>query len=299
MTVPVGTVVQAELKVDPSFASTHQIAGFLKLDSGWVDVGTTEIDPSGVTTVPAAYTQPGVYELRIVVEEIPLQSLGFSIFALSDSQVMSRGLQALELTIIVTGAGLTLTPPPTSAPIYDGPLVENAPLSITTAGGELTYRGKKLESVSKVVAAGKELRLVSTSASSFTVIVPVLAAGTYSVTITSDYGQLTTQDALVVAPSIPLYKGPGSFVTRKISDTEIKVYAKDILGLGKVQFFVNGKEIAWARAVDATDPKLRILNKNQAQIPYLVRTISLKERVRIEIRVEGQRAKFATYNPAN
>jgi hypothetical protein len=51
--------------------------------------------------------------------------------------------------------------------------------------------------------------------------------------------------------------------------------------------------------VDATDPKLRILNKNQAQIPYLVRTVALKERVRIEIRVEGQRAKFATYNPAN
>lgn len=84
-----------------------------------------------------------------------------------------------------------------------------------------------------------------------------------------------------------------AFFTKKISQTQVKVYAKDIVGIGKVQFMVNEQEIAWVRAESASDPKLRIENS----YPYLVRTVTLAPgKNRIEIRVEGGRAWFATYS---
>ena len=84
-----------------------------------------------------------------------------------------------------------------------------------------------------------------------------------------------------------------AFFTKKISETQVKVYAKDIVGIGKVQFLVNEREIAWVRAESVSDPKLRIENS----YPYLVRTVTLTPgKNRIEIRVEGGRAWFATYS---
>lgn len=84
-----------------------------------------------------------------------------------------------------------------------------------------------------------------------------------------------------------------AFFTKKISDTQVKVYAKDIVNIGKVQFFVGDREIAWVRATSADDPKLRTYNG----VPYLVRTVTLDPgKNRIEIRVDAGRAWFATYN---
>ena len=85
---------------------------------------------------------------------------------------------------------------------------------------------------------------------------------------------------------------PG-FFTKKISDTQVKIYAKDVVGIGKVQFWVDGKEIAWVRAESIKDPKLRIQNS----AAYLVRTVELKPgKNRIEIRLNGFRAWSATYS---
>ena len=84
-----------------------------------------------------------------------------------------------------------------------------------------------------------------------------------------------------------------AFFTKKVSQNQIKIYAKDIVGIGKVQFMVNEREIAWVRAESASDPKLRIENS----FPYLVRTVTLSPgKNSIEIRVEGGRAWFATYS---
>lgn len=87
--------------------------------------------------------------------------------------------------------------------------------------------------------------------------------------------------------------GIPAFFTSKTSVSVVKVYAKDIVGIGKVQFFVNGREIAWVRAESARDPKLRIDNS----YPYLVRTVRLGPgKNRFEILVNGDRAWFATYS---
>lgn len=84
-----------------------------------------------------------------------------------------------------------------------------------------------------------------------------------------------------------------AFFTKKISDTQVKVYAKDIVGIGKVQFLVGGKEIAWVRATSPDDKKLRTYDN----VPYLVRTVTLRPgKNRIEIKVDGGRAWFVTYS---
>jgi hypothetical protein len=61
-----------------------------------------------------------------------------------------------------------------------------------------------------------------------------------------------------------------------------------------VQFVVNGKEVAWARASSATDGKLRRATNG---VVYLVRTIKLEPgKNRIEIKVDGVRERLITYN---
>lgn len=80
--------------------------------------------------------------------------------------------------------------------------------------------------------------------------------------------------------------------TKKLSANQAKVYVKNVVAGGKVQIFVNGREIAWVNAVDETDPKLRKANG----FNYLVRTINLVPgKNRVEIKVDGERERFTTY----
>lgn len=72
------------------------------------------------------------------------------------------------------------------------------------------------------------------------------------------------------------------------------MFSKQPIGLGKVQFFVNGEEIAWIRAVDELDPKLSFAGGSA----YLVRAVNLSPgKNRFEIVVEGERVWRATYAP--
>ena len=84
-----------------------------------------------------------------------------------------------------------------------------------------------------------------------------------------------------------------SFWTKKISDTQVKVYAKKIIGAGKVQFFQNGEEVAWVRAESSEDPKLRIISSGpMAGVDYLVRTRDLQPGKNVfEIYVDGERVE--------
>jgi hypothetical protein len=72
------------------------------------------------------------------------------------------------------------------------------------------------------------------------------------------------------------------------------MYARDVIGAGKVTLRVNGREIAWVRAVDATDPKL---NLGPAGLKDgLVRTITLAPgKNALEIFVDGTRIWRAAY----
>lgn len=78
---------------------------------------------------------------------------------------------------------------------------------------------------------------------------------------------------------------------------QAKLYAKNPIGEGKVQFVLNGREIAWIRATDETDPKLRLVTEGpMAGIGYLVRTVNLVGgKNGLEIYVEGERIRRTAY----
>ena len=117
--------------------------------------------------------------------------------------------------------------------------------------------------------------------------------------IYSSAGALTVQDALNVSAATA---GSSEIIssltlkawTKKLTDSTVKIYAKNIVGGGKIQFFVDGKEIAWVNAVDEADPKLSYASSN----PYLVRSVELKPgKNRFEIKLDGVRVWRATYVP--
>jgi hypothetical protein len=78
-----------------------------------------------------------------------------------------------------------------------------------------------------------------------------------------------------------------------VGNTQAKLYAKNIIGKGKVSLRLNGKEIAWANAKDASDRKLRIVGEDN----YLVRTVNLgKGKNVLEVFVNGKRTTRTVYS---
>lgn len=310
ITLTTGETLMASMKVDAAKTTGHQAVGYLRIGSDWIDLGTTEVTEDGVVTVPATFAMPGSYFLRIIIEQPAMQSLStqslstqslstqsLSTQSISDD-VMNRAGQALELDITVTGEPIELTPVPGVTTGFDGPILTTTPQTVSSLGGTVSYQGSNLDQVVDFNVADIEMQIVLQSENSISIEISALPAGTYSISLGSASGTTTIADALVVTIDVLQYQGPGNFVTKRISETEIKIYAKDIIDIGKIQFMVNGREIAWVRATEPDDPKLRVVSDESGDVYYLVRTVELDQRVRIEILVDNQRAKFSTYNPS-
>ncbi|MEY3561805.1 MAG: hypothetical protein RL068_957 [Actinomycetota bacterium] len=77
-----------------------------------------------------------------------------------------------------------------------------------------------------------------------------------------------------------------AFYAKQISENKVKIYAKGIVGAGKVSFISNGRQVGWIRANSESDPKLR---KTAAGF-YFVRTATIAPggQVLIEIKVDGE-----------
>lgn len=74
---------------------------------------------------------------------------------------------------------------------------------------------------------------------------------------------------------------------------EVKVYAKHVVGAGKVQFMLNGREVAWVRAKERSNSRVRISNGDA----YLVRTLQLEPGFnRIQILVDDVVVRSVAYN---
>jgi hypothetical protein len=168
---------------------------------------------------------------------------------------------------------------------------------VSSLGGEVTYQGRKLQSVNEVVVSDVSMTIIAQSDDEITIEISALEPGNYSVELISGNGRITVLDALTVYLEINTSTEAPNFVTKRISDTEVKVYAKNAVGIGKVQFIVNGQEIAWVRTTDPQHSKLRTVMLNGEEVSYLVRTVIVDQKVRIEIRLNGDREKAATYNP--
>lgn len=79
----------------------------------------------------------------------------------------------------------------------------------------------------------------------------------------------------------------GAISMRRMGN-RVRLFVSDAVGMGKIQFMVNGREIGWVRAVDATNPKLRVA----AVTHHFVRSHALAAgKNAIEIYVDGERQK--------
>jgi hypothetical protein len=169
---------------------------------------------------------------------------------------------------------------------YLGPVVTNDP-ETAQSGSTVTYTGSDLDEVTSATIAGQSAAIVSKSAGSLTLRVPAgLSQGMHDVILHySTTESLTLQNGLVVQDLMKVW-------TQLQSDNTVKMYAKNIVGEGKIQFLHNGNEIAWVRASNALNPKLRQANGSS----YLVRTRELVAgKNAFEIHQDGKRIWRAAY----
>ena len=135
----------------------------------------------------------------------------------------------------------------------------------------------------------------------FGVVPSANEAGTYSYTVqwAGVDGVFDNTDDLTVSKSVTIGTlgnvGAVATWTSNQNDGTVKMYAKNIVGAGKVQFMLNGKEIAWVRAANTSDSKLRLAGAEGAA--YLVRTVDLVEGKKniLEIYVDGVRTTRTAY----
>lgn len=191
-------------------------------------------------------------------------------------------------TQVTPWASQVATPAP-----YNGPVLQ-APGAIASVaqGSRLVIPGSNLSGVTKVEINGLDCAVSVNSDGELEITVPAgLAAGTYDLVVTSSSGKLTVQDGIrVSAESVPPLAGRDIRPSAKKNESagEVKVRLFDVVGSGKAQIFVNGKEIAWINAVDASDSKLFD--------GYLVRTVTLVEgKTAIEVFVDGVRVQRWAY----
>lgn len=180
------------------------------------------------------------------------------------------------------GAGST----PTATP-YTGPVFDTAAERSVVAGSTARFTGSNLTGITKVSVNGSDLDFEISEDGELVLTLPSdLASGTYNLNVTSDSGNLTVQSALKVIGKIDVEVRPS---TKKQLDSTVKIRVFNVVDAGKVQVFVNGKEIAWVRATAESDSKL---TKG-----YLVRTIVLVSgKNAIETYVDGVRIDRKAYS---
>ena len=163
-------------------------------------------------------------------------------------------------------------------------------------GFELELYGTDLDTVIGLRLGGINLKIDSKTATSIITTIPAgIAEADYSIYMTHPGGtKMHPWKFTMQAPITPVISDELKAWTKNLNDGTAKIYAKNIVGGGKIRFMLNGKEIAWVRAVSAADPKLRTANGAH----YLVRTVDLVEGQKnvLEVYLDGVRIKRTAYS---
>ena len=163
-------------------------------------------------------------------------------------------------------------------------------------GFELELYGTDLDTVIGLRLGGINLKIDSKTATSIITTIPAgIAEADYSIYMTHPGGtKMHPWKFTMQAPITPVISDELKAWTKNLNDGTAKIYAKNIVGGGKIRFMLNGEEIAWVRAVSAADPKLRTANGAH----YLVRTVDLVEGQKnvLEVYLDGVRIKRTAYS---
>jgi len=191
----------------------------------------------------------------------------------------------------------TSTPPQPPAQLL--PSVSSVSPNIATAGSEIQILGERLNLVEAIQIDGQDLDLLEVMPNRIRATLPEsMSLGTKDLILQVGTGTVRVQAALSItqSPSASTVEPKGW--VKRISSTEAKLYMRDPVGAGKVQFLLNGAEIGWVRAVDQTDPKLRTANSGpMVGRAYFVRTAKLEAGRKnvLEVYVDGERVRRVAY----
>jgi hypothetical protein len=165
---------------------------------------------------------------------------------------------------------------PSEPAVYSGPILERFNPNPARVGETLEITGLRLDQVSRLEIDGTELEILEAAATLLTAKLPLtLTLGVKNVVAHSSAGKLTVQDALELTAA-PLSTQPRFYTKKNLGSESLNFYARDIVGAGKVRFVLNGREVAWVRAIDASDPKLNV--GPAAARDGLVRTVGVGSR---------------------
>lgn len=175
-------------------------------------------------------------------------------------------------------------------PQYSGPLV-TVPSILATPGKNMSISGLRMAGISSVTIGNLNAAAICTETICTFTVPTGLGPGSYDLVLIGDHGKLTVQGGIAIQAQAS--SASVTTWTKKISNNRVKIYVKDLVGAGKIQFKVNGIEIAWLRAVDESDPKLRFADGQ----PYFVRTVELSSgKNAIEVYLDGFRQKRVAYS---
>ena len=249
------------------------------------------------------YDSDGLWDSELgymgVLQPIAVERFGQPVTE-DPAQPYTADPEVLEGRANGTIAPQIITPPTiggSSVP-YTGPLLQDfssrtldpcTPKSITITGARLSGVTASIQGKSVTVLENTDTKLVLAFPAGLT------PGSGVDLDVNSSSGKLTFQDAFdIPATTCSLELSKGRWTQLQSDGKTVKMYAKDPVGDGKIQFFVDGKEIAWINAVDLTDPKLSFASSN----PYLVRSVTLNPgKNRFEIKLDGVRVWRATYVP--
>lgn len=216
-------------------------------------------------------------------------SIGDAVFGQFGSSVSNQSLFVLNPNAEPPTTTVDNNNQPASGGGASLPVVREVP-SYSAINEILVIAGSGLNEVFRVEIEGQALLSKFEDGALHIVVPSSLAVGKRGITLTTTAGKIVIQ--MDFGPEAAGEESVPAAWTKKQSDESVKIYAKDIIGAGKVQLMLNGREIAWVRAVDSTDPKLRFANGAY----YLVRTIVLAEGKNVfEVFVDGERVRRVAY----
>jgi hypothetical protein len=270
------TFVGAQLS---SLSAGSSLSGSLP----WANASDQRVDVWGFSEPVLLATGVPVVDGEVVLDGLGLSDLGTGDHIIVLVGQTTGTISALPITILSVA-----TPSEFSGPLLR--LVTSGPAS---PGAELIFEGERLEQIERISVDGRSVEFAIAADGRLSLMLPrELEPGVYDLVVSGGFGALRVQGAITVTDRSAAAPAGRAWTKMRPSGDSVNVYFKNVVGVGKVQFKLNDREIAWVRAIDEADPKIRF----RGNAHYLVRTVQLQSGKNIfEIYVEGERVRRTAY----